>query len=331
LVQAAVTGSWLSPAIGMAGFSTALAIPFTLLAIFPSMLGSMPKSGGWLNSVKVVLAFILVAFSLKFFSTADSVGQWGILNREIFLAIWITLFGLMGFYLLGKIKFHHDSDVPYISVTRLFFVVITFSFTIYLIPGLWGAPLKAISSFTPPITTQEFNLHAPGGGGMQVAAPALSEDYSKYNTKAGVYGLVKFLDYEEGMEFAKKTQKPVFLDFTGLGCANCRKMEQAVWIDSRVLKHLRDDYVIISLYVDERTALPKDQQYVSDLGGKERNIRTVGAKWSDFQARNYGVNSQPYYVLLDHNEKKLAEPYGFNTNVERFLSFLNKGLENFGK
>jgi thiol:disulfide interchange protein len=331
LVQAAVTGSWLSPAIGMAGFSTALAIPFTLLAIFPSMLGSMPKSGGWLNSVKVVLAFILVAFSLKFFSTADSVGQWGILNREIFLAIWITLFGLMGFYLLGKIKFHHDSDVPYISVTRLFFVVITFSFTIYLIPGLWGAPLKAISSFTPPITTQEFNLHAPGGGGMQVAAPALSEDYSKYKTKPGVYGLVKFLDYEEGMEFAKKTQKPVFLDFTGLGCANCRKMEQAVWIDSRVLKHLRDDYVIISLYVDERTALPKDQQYVSDLGGKERNIRTVGAKWSDFQARNYGVNSQPYYVLLDHNEKKLAEPYGFNTNVERFLSFLNKGLENFGK
>jgi thiol:disulfide interchange protein len=331
LVQAAVTGSWLSPAIGMAGFSTALAIPFTLLAFFPSMLGSMPKSGGWLNSVKVVLAFILVAFSLKFLSTADSVAQWGLLNRETFLAIWITLFALMGFYLLGKIKFHHDSDVPYISVTRMFFVVITFSFTIYLIPGLWGAPLKAISSFTPPLTTQEFNLNTVGGGGMQADAPALSEDYRKYKTKEGVYGLIKFLDYEEGMEFAKKEGKPVFLDFTGLGCANCRKMEQAVWIDSRVLEILHNDYVIISLYVDERTALPPDEQYVSELGGRERKIRTVGAKWSDFQARNYGVNSQPYYVLLDHNENKIAKPYSFNTNVDQFLEFLNKGLESFKK
>jgi thiol:disulfide interchange protein len=331
LVQAAVTGSWLSPAIGMAGFSTALAIPFTLLAFFPSMIGSMPKSGGWLNSVKVVLAFILVAFSLKFLSTADSVAQWGLLNRDTFLAIWIALFALMGFYLLGKIKFEHDSDVPYISVTRLFFVVITFSFTIYLIPGLWGAPLKAISSFTPPLTTQEFNLNAVGGGGMQSAAPALSEDYRKYKTKEGVYGLIKFLDYEEGMEFAKKEGKPVFLDFTGLGCANCRKMEQSVWIDSQVLDVLRNEFVIISLYVDERTALPPDEQYVSDLGGRERKIRTVGAKWSDFQASNYGVNSQPYYVLLDHSENKLAKPYSFNTNVDQFIDFLNTGLENFKK
>ncbi|MBE0638151.1 MAG: thioredoxin family protein [Bacteroidales bacterium] len=329
LVQAAVSGSWLSPMLGMAGFAVALAIPFTLLAIFPSMLGSMPKSGGWLNSVKVVLAFILVAFSLKFFSVADAVGQWGLLNRETFLAIWITLFGLMGFYLLGKIKFHHDDDLHYVSVPRLFFVIVTFAFTIYLIPGMWGAPLNAISSFAPPITTQEFNLNRVGTGGMQSAAPALTHDYSKYKTKEGAYGLIKFLDYEEGLEYAKTAGRPVFLDFTGLGCANCKKMEQSVWSDPRVLQRLRDEYIIVSLYVDERTALPKEDQFVSDFGGREKNIRTVGAKWSDFQARNYGVNSQPYYVLLDHNEKRLAEPYSFNTDVDQFLVFLDKGIEGF--
>lgn len=329
LVQAAVSGSWLAPMLGMAGFATSLAIPFTLLAIFPSMLGSMPKSGGWLNSVKVVLAFILVAFSLKFFSVADSVGQWGLLNRDTFLAIWITLFTLMGFYLLGKIKFHHDDDLPYVSVPRLFFVIVSFSFAVYLIPGLWGAPLNAISSFAPSLTTQEFNLNKIGSGGMQSAAPSLTHDYSKYKTKEGVYGLIKFLDYEEGMEYAKTAGKPVFLDFTGLGCANCKKMEQSVWSDPRVLQHLMNDYIIISLYVDERTALPADQQFVSDFGGKEKKIKTVGAKWSDFQARNYGVNSQPYYVLLDHNENRLAEPYSFNSNVEQFLEFLAKGIEGF--
>jgi thiol:disulfide interchange protein len=328
LVQAAVTGSWLSPAIGMLGFSTALAIPFTLLAVFPSMLGSMPKSGGWLNSVKVVLAFIMVAFALKFLSTADSVAQWGLLTRELFLSIWIVNFALMGFYLLGKIKFHHDSDVPYISVPRLMLVIITFAFTVYLIPGMWGAPLKAVSSFLPPTTSQEFNLHGASFGAQTVD---FSEDIAKYDTQEGVYGLIKFLDYEEGMEFARKEGRPVFLDFTGLGCSNCRKMESSVWSDNRVLDHLRNDFVIISLYTDKRNPLPPDQQYVSDFGGRQRNIRTVGAKWSDFQARNYGVNSQPYYVLLDHNEKRLAEPYGYNANVDLFLEFLNTGLSNFEK
>ncbi len=329
LVQAAVSGSWLAPMLGMAGFATALAIPFTLLAIFPSMLGSMPKSGGWLNSVKVVLAFILVAFSLKFFSVADAVGQWGLLSRDVFLAIWITVFTLMGFYLLGKIKFHHDDDVPYVSVTRLFFVLVSFSFAVYLVPGMWGAPLNAVSSFAPSLTTQEFNLNKPGFGGMQAAAPVLTDDYGKYKTKEGVYGLIKFLDYEEGLEYAKTAEKPVFLDFTGHGCANCKKMEQSVWSDQRVLQLLMNDYIIVSLYVDERTALPADKQYVSDFGGKERKIRTVGAKWSDFQARNYGVNSQPYYVLLDHNENRLAQPYSFNTNVDEFIQFLENGVEAF--
>ncbi len=328
LVQAAVSGSWLAPMLGMAGFATALAVPFTLLAIFPSMLGNMPKSGGWLNSVKVVLAFILVAFSLKFFGVADAVGQWGLLGRETFLAIWITLFTLMGFYLLGKIKFHHDDDVPYISVTRLFFVVVTFSFVIYLIPGMWGAPLNAISSFAPSMTTQEFNLQSAGRS-LAPASTALTADYSKYKTKQGVHGLTMFLDYNQGMEYAKSVGKPVFLDFTGHGCANCKKMHQAVWGDERVLQKLAGDFVIISLYVDERTALPAQEQYVSDFGGKEKKIKTVGAKWSDFQARNYGVNSQPYYVLLDNQENQLAKPYSFNTNIDEFITFLDLGIKGF--
>jgi thiol:disulfide interchange protein len=332
LVEAAVSGNMLSPLVGMTGFSIALAIPFSLLAIFPSWLGSMPKSGGWLNSVKVVLAFLLLAFSLKFLSVADAVGQWGLMSREVFLAIWIAIFFLLGMYLLGKIKFSHDSDIPYVSVPRMFLVLASFSFAIYLIPGMWGAPLKAISSFAPPLTTQTFNLYRltmPGQG------TALSSDPesvpSNYHTKEGVYGLLKFLEYEEGLEYARKAGKPVFLDFTGHGCANCRKMESSVWSDPRVLPLLRNDYVIVSLYVDDRTRLPEEEQYVSDFGGRERKIRTVGNKWSDFQARNYGVNSQPYYILLDHNETPLAEPFGYNSNAGQFLDFLNKGLENFRK
>jgi thiol:disulfide interchange protein len=323
LVQAAVSGSWLSPMLGMAGFATALAVPFSLLAIFPSMLGNLPKSGGWLNSVKVVLAFILVAFSLKFLSVADAVGQWGLLSRDTFIAIWITLFTLMGFYLLGKIKFSNDSDVPYISVTRLFFVIVTFSFVVYLIPGMWGAPLNAISAFTPSMTTQEYNLQSAGQSSSSTSL-TLTGDYSSFKTKQGVYGLTMFLDYDEGVQYAKTVDKPVFLDFTGHGCSNCKKMHQSVWSDQRVLQRLAEEYIIISLYVDERTALPIDEQYVSDFGGKQRKIKSVGAKWSDFQARNYGVNSQPYYVLLDNDENRLAEPYGFNTNVSDVIYCFTK-------
>ncbi len=328
LVEAAVSGSWISPMLGMTGFATALAIPFTLLAIFPSWLSSMPKSGGWLNSVKVVLAFLLLAFSFKFLSVADSVAQWNVLTRETFLAVWITIFALMGFYLLGKIKFHHDSDLPYVSVPRLLLSIFVFSFALYMIPGMWGAPLKAISSFAPPLSTQVFDLNKSGNNtSQQTSTSAIIPE--KYKTKEGIYGLVKFLDYAQGMEYAVSQGKPVFLDFTGLGCVNCRKMESAVWSEPEVLQRLKNDFVIISLYVDDRTMLPEKDQYVSNIGGRERRIRTVGNKWSDFQAKNYGVNSQPYYVLIDHKENKLAEPYGFDTNVKNFIEFLDRGKSAF--
>lgn len=327
LVEAAVTGNKLSPIIGMTGFSVALAIPFTLLAIFPSMLGSMPKSGGWLNSVKVVLAFLLLAFSLKFLTVADSVGQWDLMSRDVFIAIWIVIFTMLGFYLLGKLKFPHDDDLPFVSVPRAFLAIVTFSFAVYLVPGLWGAPLTSISSFAPPITQQVFDINRPAAGtvaGLSVEATALPKGY---NAREGIYGLVKFLDYEEGMEYARREGKPVFLDFTGHGCVNCRKMEAAVWSDPQVLQRLRNDFVIVSLYVDDRTRLTEEEQYISELSG--RRMRTVGNKWSDFQAKRFQVNSQPYYVLLDHNENQLAPAYSYNTNIDRFIEFLDRGISEF--
>ncbi len=327
LVEAAVSGNKLSPIIGMTGFSVALAIPFTLLAVFPSMLGNMPKSGGWLNSVKVVLAFLLLAFSLKFLTVADSVGQWGLMSRDVFLAIWIVIFTMLGFYLLGKLKFHHDDDLPYISVPRAFLAIISFAFAIYMIPGMWGAPLTSISSFAPSITTQVFNINHPGQNTSVISGSQNTQDLSSYKTKEGISGLVKFLDYEEGIEYARKTGKPVFLDFTGHGCANCKKMEASVWSDLQVVQRLRDEYVIISLYIDDRNEIPREKQYVSEFSGKR--IRNIGNKWSDFQARRFGVNSQPYYVLLDHQEKQLAKPYSFNTNVEQFIQFLDSGINAF--
>jgi thiol:disulfide interchange protein len=329
LVEAASSGNMLSPLIGMTGFAIALAIPFTLLAIFPSWLGSIPKSGGWLNSVKVVLAFLLLAFSLKFLTVADSVGQWGLMSRDVFLALWITIFTLLGFYLLGKIKFSHDSDLPYVSVPRVFLVIIVFSFVIYLIPGMWGAPLTSISSFAPPLTTQVFDLNRPAVGTYGGATSEITDLPEGYHTKEGVYGLVKFLEYEEGLEYARKTGKPVFLDFTGHGCVNCRKMEAAVWSDPQVLQRLRNEYVIVSLYVDDRTRLSKDEQYTSDFGGRERRIRTIGNKWSDFQARRFNVNSQPYYILLNHQEEPLAPAYSYNTNVGQFIEYLDQGIQAF--
>ena len=329
LVEAAVTGNKLSPIIGMTGFSVALAIPFTLLAVFPSMLGSMPRSGGWLNSVKVVLAFLLLAFSLKFLTVADSVGQWDLMSRDVFIAIWIVIFIMLGFYLLGKLKFHHDDPLPYISVPRAFLAIISFSFAIYLIPGLWGAPLTSISSFAPPVTKQVFDISRPSAGIQTNVAGAATTLPEGYQVKEGAYSLIKFLDYQEGMDYARKQGKPVFLDFTGHGCVNCRKMEAAVWGDPNVLQRLRNEFVIISLYVDDRTRLDEEEQYVSELSG--RRMRTFGNKWSDFQATRYGVNAQPYYVLLDHNEKPLAPPYSYNTNVGQFIEFLDKGIQGFGK
>ncbi len=321
LVEAAVSGSWLSPLLGMTGFAVALAIPFTLLAIFPSWLSSMPKSGGWLNSVKVILAFLLLAFSLKFLSVADAVGQWGLLSRDAFLATWITIFVLMGLYLLGKLRFHHDSELPYVSVPRLLLALASFAFALYMLPGLWGAPLKTISSFAPPISSQVFDISKTG----TEASPGKAVSIPGDKTKEGAYGLIKFLDYEQGMQYARQQQKPVLLDFTGLGCVNCRKMEAAVWSDPQVQDRLRNNFVIISLYVDDRTDLPESEQYISNTGGRERRIRTVGSKWSDFQAKRFGVNSQPYYVILGHDEQVLSGPYGFNTDVKKFISFLDKG------
>jgi thiol:disulfide interchange protein DsbD len=327
LVEAASSNSFIAPLMGMLGFSVAMAIPFSLLVIFPSWLKSMPKSGGWMNSVKVVLAFLMLAFAFRFLAVADGVAGWGILPRELFIAIWFVLFLLMGFYLLGKIKMYHDSDVKHMTVGRLFLAMISFVSAALLLPGLWGAPMKAVSGFMPPITTQTFNLNKAVSAGPAVDMSL----YEGYHTKEGSYGLIKFLEYEEGMEFAKKQNKPVFLDFTGIGCTNCKKMEASVFGEDKVLPLLRDKYVIIALYVDSRESLPEDKQYVSTNGGKERKIKTVGQKWSDFQSSRYGVNALPYYILLDHNEKMLAEPRAYDTNVDAFAEFLNKGIDNFNK
>ncbi len=327
LVEAAVSGNLFDPAIGMLGFSLALAIPFSLFAVFPTALKSLPKSGGWMNAVKVILGFIVLAFSLKFLSIADAVGQWGILDREVFLVLWIANFLLMGLYLIGKIRFAHDSELKYLSVPRLMLAIATFAFVFYLIPGLWGAPLRAISSFLPSPVTQDFDLsrsmgHIPAGTDTQSL-------YTGESVQEGPHGLLAFTDYEEGMEAARAAGKPVFLDFTGLGCANCRKMEANVWSDPQVLHRLRDDFVKISLFVDDRTRLPESEQFVSDAMGRERNIRTIGQKWSVFQAERYGANTQPYYVILDHEENMLAPAYGYDSSIARFIRFLDTGINNF--
>ncbi len=327
LVEAATGGNVLSPAIGMLGFSLALAIPFSLFAVFPTALKSLPKSGGWMNAVKVVLGFVVLAFSLKFLAVADAVGQWGILDREVFLTLWIAIFLLMGLYLIGKIKFSHDSELKYISVPRLMLAIATFAFMFYLIPGLWGAPLKAVSSFLPSPVTQDFDMS------RQTAAPQAAANgetiYVGSSVKPSAHGLLTFTDFEEGMAAAKKAGKPVFLDFTGLGCSNCRKMEATVWSDPQVLQRLRNDFVKISLYVDDRTDLPESEQFVSSALGRERTIRTVGQKWSVFQAERFGVNTQPYYVIMDHDQQPLTQPYGYNLNIDRFVDFLQTGKEEF--
>ncbi len=326
LVEAAIGGSVFAPAIGMLGFSLALAIPFSLFALFPTALKSLPKSGGWMNAVKVVLGFIVLAFSLKFLSVADAVGQWGMLSREVFLVIWIAIFFLMGLYLIGKIKFAHDSELKYLSVPRLMLAIATFAFVFYLIPGLWGAPLRAVSSFLPSQVTQEFDLSRVRA---QAQDPADSGIYVGESVQEGPHGLMAFTDYNEGLQAAREAGKPVFLDFTGLGCANCRKMEASVWSDPLVMASLRDDFVKISLFVDDRTRLPDSEQFVSDALGRERNIRTIGQKWSVFQAERYGANTQPYYVILDHDENMLAPAHGYDTNTDSYLEFLNTGRDNF--
>lgn len=327
LVQAASKGG-IAPIIGMLGFSLAIAIPFGLFALFPAWMNTLPRSGGWLNTVKVFLGFLELALAFKFLSNADLVLQAHFLEREIFLAIWIAIFGTLAFYLFGKIKLPHDSELPHISVGRLSLGLIILVFTIYLIPGLWGAPLKMISGFAPPMNYSEapygVGYTKLGGGGMA----GTSEDFPE-KAKLGPHDIITFEDYEEGMAYAKEQNLPVLLDFTGYACINCRKMEERVWSEPQVLSKLKNDVVLISLYVDAKESLPENEQYTSETTGKR--IRTIGNKWSDFQIREYGANAQPYYIILNHEEQPLNEPVGYTPDVEEYTAWLDKGIENFKK
>ena len=302
LVAVSTQGSIVAPTIGMLGFAIALAIPFTLFAMFPSLLKSAPKSGGWMNVIKVTLGFIELAFALKFLSVADLAYGWHILDREVFLSLWIVIFGLLGCYLLGWLKFPHDDEGHRTNVPQFFLAMASLAFTVYMIPGLWGAPLKAISAFAPPINTQDFNLQ-------------------KTTTEA------KYKDYELGMAAAKAEGKPVIIDFTGFGCVNCRKMEAAVWTDNQVADILNDKYVLISLYVDDKTALPEPLEVTEN--GQTNVLRTVGDKWSYLQRVKFGANAQPFYVLLDNDGKPLAGSRAYDEDIQAYIDFLNQGLKNY--
>jgi thiol:disulfide interchange protein len=330
LVQAATSGALLGPAIGMFGFSFALAIPFALFAMFPSWLSALPKSGGWLNSVKVVLGFLELALAMKFLSNVDLAYHWNLFDREIFLVLWIVIFGLMGLYLLGKLKFSHDSPVNFLSIPRLMISIVVLSFTIYMIPGLWGAPLKSISAFLPPQGTQDFDLYTPTltGGGGSSAAVTHDEGKHKYSDIFHApLNLNVFFDYDEGLAYAKKVGKPVMIDFTGHACVNCRKMEANVWPDKAVYSKLSNDLVIIQLYVDDKTELQENEKFKSAFSGKA--VNTIGNKWSDLQASKFNSNSQPFYVLLGHDEKTLVKPTGANYDPVEYLHFLESGIAAF--
>lgn len=297
LVEVSGSGTILAPAIGMLGFAVALAIPFTLFAFFPSWLKSMPKSGGWLNKVKVVLAFLELALSLKFLSVADLAYGWHLLDRETFLALWIVIFALLGIYLLGKIRFPHDSETKHTSVFGTFLAIISLAFAVYMVPGLWGAPLKAVSAFAPPLYTQDFNL---------------------YNNEVHP----QFKDYETGMAYAASQKKPVILDFTGFGCVNCRKMEASVWTDPQVKRLLDEDFILISLYVDDKT--PLAQPYQVQENGRTRTISTIGDKWSYLQRHKFGANAQPFYIMLDNKGKPLNKSFAFDENPDHFIQWLER-------
>ena len=314
LVEVSTSGSILAPTIGMLGFAIALALPFTLFAMFPAWLKTMPKSGNWMNCVKVTLGFLELAFALKFLSVADLAYGWHILDREAFLSLWIVIFALLGAYLIGWLRFPHDEDEydesgnvivnHRTSVTRFFMALISFAFAIYMVPGLWGAPLKAISAFSPPMSTQDFNLYD-----NEVRAD--------------------FTDFDAGMAYAKQQGKPVMVDFTGYGCVNCRKMELAVWSDQKVADIMQDDYVLISLYVDEKAKLPEPIKVVEN--GQERTLRTVGDKWSYLQRSKFGANAQPFYVLLDNEGKPLNKSYSYDEDIDKYVDFLQTGLKNYKK
>ena len=302
LVEAATQGNAIGPAIGMFGFALALAIPFAIFAIFPNMLQSIPKSGGWLNVVKVILGFLELALALKFLSVADLAYGWGILDREVFLTLWIVIFALLGMYLIGKIRFRHDSELKYVPVSRLFMSIISFAFAIYMVPGLWGAPLKAISAFAPQLYTQDFNLYD-------------DEVHAQYD------------DYEAGMEHAYRVGKPVLIDFSGFGCVNCRKMEAAVWTDARVKQLIDNDFVLITLFVDDKTKLP--QSIEIEENGRSRTLKTIGEKWSYLQRSKFGANAQPFYVILDNEGFPLSPSYAYDENISKYIRFLENGKANY--
>ncbi|MDR0795716.1 MAG: thioredoxin family protein [Tannerella sp.] len=303
LVEAASKGLAIGPAVGMFGFALALAIPFAFFSVFPNIMKNIPKSGGWLNSVKVVLGFLELALALKFLSVADLAYGWRILDREVFLVLWIVIFALLGFYLLGKIRFRYDSPQSHVAVPRLMMAIVSLAFAIYMIPGLWGAPLKAISAFTPPLFTQDFSL---------------------YDEVHAVFD-----DYEEGMAYAKRVNRPVMIDFSGYGCVNCRKMEATVWNDPTVKQLLEEQFVLITLMVDDKTRLPEPVQIEED--GKLRTLKTIGDKWSFLQRHKFGANAQPYYVILDHNADPLSAPYAYNEDIPRYIRFLESGLKRFNQ
>lgn len=325
LIKAA-GGDFITPIAGMFAFSLAFAIPFTLFAVFPEWLNSLPKSGGWLNSVKVVLGFLELALAFKFLSVADQVYHWGLLDRDIYIAIWIVIFFLLGLYLLGKIRTKHDSPMDFIGVPRLMLAIATFVFVVYLIPGLWGAPLKALSGYLPPMATHDFNV-------MESRASTVTTDNQlgeipKYADFLHFpHGIQGYFDYNQALAAAQKQGKPLFIDFTGHGCVNCREMEARVWSDPQVLQRLKEDFVMVALYIDERYELPEAEWYVSDYDGKEK--KTIGKQNADFQITKFNNNAQPYYVILDHNEELLVKPKAYDTNILNFVSFLEEAKAEF--
>jgi thiol:disulfide interchange protein len=345
LVDAASKGDRLGPAMGMFGFSLALALPFTIFALFPSALKTLPKSGGWLNSVKVVLGFLELAFALKFLSNVDLAYHWNWFDREIFLSLWIAIGLMIGLYLIGKIKFSHDSELKYLSVPRTFLAIVVFAFVIYMIPGLWGAPLKSISAFLPPEATQDFNLSAiPDGSGSSTAsapsvalpadigAPKYAENYTRIKTK----GLDAWYDYDQALKVSKALHKPILIDFTGFNCVNCRKMEADVWSDKEVFRRIKNDFVLLQLVVDDKAELPVAERFTSDYSGKK--ITTLGGKWSDLEAGRFNANSQPLYVMLDSEGNLLKDatgneiaPLPAEYHIPLYIKFLDSGISAYKK
>ncbi|ERM82916.1 thiol:disulfide interchange protein DsbD [Rhodonellum psychrophilum GCM71 = DSM 17998] len=320
-------GALLKPILGMFAFSLAFAIPFTLFAIFPGWLNSLPKSGGWLNSVKVVLGFLELALAFKFLSIADQVYHWGLLDRDIYLAIWIVIFALLGVYLLGKLRLAHDSPMEYLGVPRLMAAIATFVFVVYLIPGLWGAPLKALSGYLPPMSSHDFNVLENRGG---VAVENTLDEIPKYSEFLHFpHGIQGYFDYNQALAAAKKQGKPLFIDFTGHGCVNCREMEARVWSDPQVLKILKEDFVMVALYIDERYELPESEWYTSEYDDKVK--KTIGKQNADFQIIRFNNNAQPYYVLLDHNAELLIRPKSYDSSIPGFIAFLEEAKAEFGR